>query len=206
MIPVLVLGAPALIVALMLAGGHAYMERPPVRERRQLRAQRRIRRKRREERSARLEHAGATVTELEQLSELVEGVHEHRGDASELEHLLDRYVDLATARQRCLDTLTHIDPPLLEARLAHAKQVSAPSAGILERRAVLARWLSDRAWQLHDAIVEIAETVRYSAECQSRDEVLALIEGDDDAVTYHRALDAIDRELHGGECVAGAPP
>jgi hypothetical protein len=161
----------AFVLVLVLVAAHAALETAPIRARRARRTARRDRRTRRERRGARLEATGATTFELEDLADLVEQVIEHDArDSLELESLLDRYVELAIARQHCLTAAGHAQPDALAAKLAIARPRRALSVALVERRIARARAVEARAREYESMLEELAELIRYYGERASTPE------------------------------------
>jgi hypothetical protein len=170
-----------------------------VRARLSRRKARRQRRKRNVERQLRLEYVGADG-ELAWLVELSDFVAEHAWTSTfDLEGLLDRYVELAIARERCLDAIRRADPDKLEERLASARLFDARNASVIERRLVHARSLQARALQLDDSLADIAELVCCYAERVSAPSSDPRLEVDlvADALDRIDASSELDAEIHG---------
>lgn len=192
--------AVAVALAVMVAMTHAVLETPAMQARRARNAARRQWRKHRERRTGQLEEANAASVsfELDELSDIVEAALDHHaGEAQRLELFLDRYVELAVARQRCLETLSRMDPPRLEARLMLARDTHQ-NTGVLERRVAQARALALYSQQLHDAITELADLIRYCGErARLSGDLASLLDEDPVATTLaeYDAGDALEREI-----------
>src|SRR5215470_4069998 len=155
----------ALLLAIGLAACHAAIETPAARRLRAERVARAQRRTRHEQRERRVEAAGADADELRQLAEVVDRVAARGLPAPfDVEPLLDHYVELTTARQRCFAALARANPPCLEAKLVLARAASPRSAEVLERRISRARSLAETAQRLDEDIAELTETIRYCGE------------------------------------------
>jgi hypothetical protein len=155
----------AVLLAIGLAACHAAIETPAARRVRAERAARAQRRTRHAQRERRIEAAGADADELRQLAEVVDHVADRGAPAAfDVEPLLDHYVELTAARQRCFAALARANPPCLEAKLVLARAASPRSAEVLERRLSRARSLAETAQRLDEDIAELTETIRYCGE------------------------------------------
>lgn len=186
----------AVLLAIALAACHAAIEMPAARRVRAQRAARAQRRIRHQHRERRLEAAGADADELRQLAEVVDRVADRGLPAPfDVEPLLDHYVELTTARQRCFAALARANPPCLEAKLVLARAASPRSAEVLERRISRARSLAETAQRLDEDIAELTETIRYCGErAELFDEGLPALDSDlvTSALAYYDAYDAYD--------------
>jgi hypothetical protein len=155
----------AMLIAIAIAAGHAAIETPAARRVRAERAARARRRLRHDLRERRVEAAGADPDELRQLAELADRVADRGMPAPfDVEPLLDHYVELTAARQRCFAVLARANPPCLEAKLLLARGSSPRAAEVVERRLNRARSLADTARRLDEDIAELTETIRYCGE------------------------------------------
>jgi hypothetical protein len=170
----------AVLLAIALAAGHAAIEMPAARRMRAARAARAQRRIRHEHRERRIEAAGADADELRQLAEVVDRVADRDLPAPfDVEPMLDHYVELTAARQRCFGALVRANPPCLEAKLVLARAASPRSAEVIERRISRARSLADAAQRLDEDIAELTETIRYCGErAELFDEGLPALDSD----------------------------
>jgi hypothetical protein len=155
----------AMLLAIAIAAGHAAIETPAARRVRAARAARAQRRARHQQRERRVEAAGADPDELRQLAEVADRVAD-RGmpEPFDVEPLLDHYVELTGARQRCFAALARANPPCLEAKLLLARVTSPRAAEIVERRLTRARSLAETARRLDEDLAELGETIRYCGE------------------------------------------
>jgi hypothetical protein len=186
----------ALLLAIGLAACHAAIETPAARRLRAERAARAQRRTRHEQRERRVEAAGADADELRQLAEIVDRIT-GRGLLApfDVESLLDHYVELTAARQRCFAALARANPPCLEAKLVLARAASPRSAEVLERRLSRARSLTEATQRLDEDIAELTETIRYCGErAELFDEGLPALDPDlvASALSYYDAYDTCD--------------
>lgn len=185
----------AVLLAIALAACHAMIETPAARRMRAERAARAQRRVRHEQRERRLEAAGADADELHQLAEVADRVADRAlPEPFDVEPLLDHYVELTAARQRCFAALARANPPCLEARLALARATSPRSAEVLARRISRARSLSEAAQRIDEDIAELTETIRYCGErAELFDEGLPALDSDllASALAYYDAYDAV---------------
>ena len=185
----------ALLLAIGLAACHAAIETPAARRLRAERTARAQRRTRHEQRERRVEAAGADAEELRQLAEVVDRVADRDLPAPfDVEPLLDHYVELTTARQRCFAALARSNPPCLEAKLVLARAASPRSAGVRERRLSRARSLTETSQRLDEDIAELTETIRYCGErAELFDEGLPTLDPDlvASALSYYDAYDAV---------------
>jgi hypothetical protein len=186
----------AVLLAIALAAGHAAIETPAARRARAERAARTQRRIRHQHRERRIEAAGADAEELRQLAEVVDQVAD-RGlpEPFDVEPLLDHYVELTAARQRCFAALARANPPCLEAKLVLARAASPRSAEVLERRLSRARSLTEAAQRLDEDIAELTETIRYCGErAELFDDGLPVLDPDvvASALACYDAYDACD--------------
>jgi hypothetical protein len=155
----------AVLLAVALAACHAAIEMPAARRIRAARAARAQRRIRQQHREGRIEAAGADVDELRQLAEVVDRIADRDLPSPfDVEPLLDHYVDLTTARQRCFAALARANPPCLEVKLVLARAASPRSAEVIERRISRARSMAEVARRLDEDIAELTETIRYCGE------------------------------------------
>ena len=186
----------ALLLAVGLAACHAAIETPAARRLRVQRAARARRRTRHEQRERRVEAAGADADELRQLAEVVDRVAARELPAPfDVEPLLDHYVELTTARQRCFAALVRANPPCLEAKLVLARAASPRSAEVIERRLSRARSLTEATQRLDEDIAELTETIRYCGErAELFDEGLPALDPDlvASALAYYDAYDGYD--------------
>jgi hypothetical protein len=186
----------AVLIAIALAACHAAIEMPAARRMRAERAARAQRRIRHEHRERRVEAAGADADELRQLAEVVDRVAGRGAPAPfDVEPLLDHYVELTTARQRCFAALARANPPCLEAKLVLARAASPRSAEVIERRISRARSLAEAAQRLDEDIAELTETIRYCGErAELFDDGLPALDPDlvASALAYYDACDACD--------------
>lgn len=185
----------ALLLAIALAAGHAAIETPAARRVRAERAERAERRTRHQQRERRIEAAGADADELRQLAEVVDRVAD-RGmpEPFDVEPLLDHYVELTAARQRCFAALARANPPCLEAKLLLSRATSPRAAEVVERRLTRARSLADTAQHLDEDIAELTETIRYCGErAELLDEGLPALDPElvASALAYYDAYDAV---------------
>ncbi len=185
----------AVLLAIALAACHAAIETPAARRVRAERAARAQRRIRNQHRERRVEAAGADADELRQLAEVVDRVA-NRGlpEPFDVEPLLDHYVELTTARQRCFAALARANPPCLEAKLVLARATSPRAAEVLERRITRARSLAEAAQRLDEDIAELTETIRYCGErAELFDEGLPALDPDlvASALACYDAYDAV---------------
>lgn len=155
----------ALLLAIALAAGHAAIETPAARRVRAERATRAQRRLRHQQRERRVEAAGADADELHQLAEVADRVADRNmPEPFDVEPLLDHYVELTAARQRCFAALARANPPCLEAKLLMSRATSPRAAEVVERRLTRARSLAETAQRLDEDIAELTETIRYCGE------------------------------------------
>ena len=186
----------AVLLAIAVAACHAAIATPAARRVRAERAVRAQRRARHAQRERRIEAAGADVDELRQLAEIVDRVAQRGGPAPfDVEPLLDHYVELTTARQRCFAALARANPPCLEAKLVLARAASPRSADVLERRISRARSLAEAAQRLDEDIAELTETIRYCGErTELFDEPLPALDPDlvGSALAYYDAYDTCE--------------
>jgi hypothetical protein len=185
----------ALLLAIALAVSHAVIETPAARRLRAERAAHTQRRIRHERRERCIEAAGVDAGELRQLADVVDRVA-GRGTPQpfDAEPLLDHYVELTTARQRCFVALARANPPCLEAKLVLAQATSPRSAEVLERRIARARSLSGAAQRLDEDIAELTETIRYWGErAELVDDALPALDADlvASALAYYDAYDVV---------------
>lgn len=161
----------AVMLAIALAVSHAVIETPAARRLRAERAARTQRRIRHERRERCIEAAGMDSGELRQLADVVERVADRGApEPFDVEPLLDHYVELTTARQRCFVALARANPPCLEAKLELARTTYPRSAQVLERRISRAQSLAEAAQRLDEDVAELTETIRY---CGERAELFA---------------------------------
>lgn len=152
----------AVLFAIAIAACHAAVEMPAARRVRAARAARARRRIRHQHRERRIEAAGADADELRQLAEVVDRVADRDLPSPfDVEPLLDHYVELTAARQRCFAALARANPPCLEAKLVLARAASPRSAEVIERRISRAHSLAEVAQRLDEDIAELTETIRY---------------------------------------------
>lgn len=186
----------AVLLAVAIAACHAAIEAPAVRRLRARRAARAQRRVRHAQRERRIEAAGVDTDELRQLADVVDRVADHAPPALlDVEPLLDHYVELTTARQRCFVALARANPPCLEARLVLTRATSPRSAEVLERRISHAHGLADTAQRLDDDIAELTETIRYCGErAELFDDSVPALDAElvTSALAYYDACDACD--------------
>jgi hypothetical protein len=186
----------AVLLAIGLAACHAAIETPAARRVRAERAVRAQRRTRHALRERRIEAAGADIDELRQLADVVDGVAERGGAAPfDVEPLLDHYVELITARQRCFAALARANPPCLEAKLVLARTASPRSVDVIERRIARARSLAETAQRLDEGIAALTETIRYCGErTELFDEALPALDPDlvASALAYYDAYDTCE--------------
>jgi hypothetical protein len=185
----------AVLLAIALAACHAVIETPAARRLGAERATRKQRRLRHERRERCIEAAGVDADELHQLAEVVDRIAD-RGtpEPFDIEPLLDHYVELTTARQRCFVALARANPPCLEAKLVLARATSPRSAEVLERRISRARSLADTAQRLDDDLAELTETLRYCGErAELFDDGLPALDSDlvASALAYYDAYDVV---------------
>lgn len=186
----------AVLLAIGVAACHAALQTPAARRVHAERAARARRRTRHAQRERRIEAAGADTDELRQLAEVVDHVADRGMPAPfDVEPLLDHYVELTTARQRCFAALARANPPCLEAKLALALAASPRSAQVLERRISRARSLAEAAQRLDEDIAELTETIRYCGErAELFDAALPALDPDlvASALACYDAYDAYD--------------
>ncbi len=150
-----------LVLTLLVTAVHAGTTTPGARRWRARHAVRAARRQRRDRREERLRAANICTLELTQLAELVAQVLDgDPADRLELEALLDRYVETALARQRCVTLVAPGEVARLETKLAVAQHGNARSAAILERRVAQSRAITARARDLEEEISALAELIR----------------------------------------------
>ncbi len=140
---------------------------PAVRERRARGKALKRRHVRRHLREHALELADVSTSTLSELTDLAEGLDPEASDPFELEPLLDRYVELAVARQRCWNTLRYASAAGLQERLDTARMFHPVTAEVLERRVAYAHKLDERGRELEDALANVADLIRCYAERSS---------------------------------------
>jgi hypothetical protein len=186
----------AVLLAVGLAACHAAIETPAARRVRAERAARAQRRGRHQQRERSIEAAGGDADELRQLAEVIDRIADRGLPAPfDVEPLLDHYVELTTARQRCFAALVRANPPCLEAKLVLARAASPRSTEVLERRLSRARSLAETAQRLDEDIAELTETIRYCGErAELFDESMPALEADlvASALACYDAYDTCD--------------
>lgn len=182
-----------LLCAFAIACVHWFLAVPAVRARRTHRRALKQRRVRRHLREHALEVADVSTSTLGELGDLAEGLDPDASDPFELEPLLDRYVELAVARQRCWNTLRYASAAGLQERLDTARMFHPVTAEVLERRVAHTRKLEQRRRELDESLAEVADIIRCYAERASLPEDATAGELDPTATVLERidALDAI---------------
>ncbi|MGE5182020.1 MAG: hypothetical protein ACM31C_08155 [Acidobacteriota bacterium] len=152
------------LCAVAIVVAHWLLAVPAVRARRAQRKGLKRRYERRHLREHTLELADVSTSTLCELTELAEGLDPEAADPLDLEPLLDRYVELALARQRCWNTLRYAGVAGLQERLDTARMFHPVTAEVLERRVAYARKLDERGRSLEDSLAEVADLIRCYAE------------------------------------------
>jgi hypothetical protein len=111
-----------------------------------------------------VEVANAPMTELVELSRLVEELDPDASGQDDLDELLDRYGMLAIARQRCVDALMCANRPKLEAQLVNARVCHPRAADVLERRLAHVVQIEHRLAAFDDALATVADVIRHYSE------------------------------------------
>jgi hypothetical protein len=183
-------------VAVGLAISYLIGATPSARRRRARNASRQWRRVRRARHAARLDRANAPTYEYVELADVVDNIAElDEGATAELEPLLERYIDVALARQRCATALEQSKPSHLEVQLAIASECHPREAAVLERRIAHSRRLAQRLARFDDSVAEVADLVRYYAERASLPEIEPVLEGETlaTALASYDACEQLDR-------------
>jgi hypothetical protein len=184
------------MIAVAVAVVLAMIGKPAIRAAWRRAQEHRRRRRRHERREQRLGNGGVDCDELKRVAGIVDRMIDGGTVLPlDVELLLDRYVELATARQRCFVALAHADPSCLEAKLAAARFLSVRNADVLERRLAHARALASTSRELDQQIAELVEVISYCgqrAECPL--DAVLVHESDvvASAVAYYDAYDAVD--------------
>jgi hypothetical protein len=179
-------GLYAAFAVVALVAATIYVERPTARTRRAVQARRRRRRHR-------LACANIATDELDELTAIVDAALriDATADAADLEELLERYGELAVARDRCADVASRAPIIDLARRRDHAaRNARRRHVRVLARRIAWSRRCE--AWLAHfdDQLAEVAGLIRAYVDHATRPHVDFLL--DEDVVTARlERLDAI---------------
>ena len=162
------------VLAVGLYVGLFYAERPTAAARRELRGRRR-------QRARRLQLANVATDELVELTNVVDAavVADPNLDAADMETLLDRYVDLAIARDRCAELVRREQIAELSRRLDHATRTQQP-----RRKRAIARRITwwhrceARLRRLDEQLADVAGLIRLYGERATMPELAFLLDAD----------------------------